>query len=437
MAGGGQCATRPVKTEGLTCIDKNILVLAKQLRYNGLYNPKPLAPLPERPSMKDLVYPLLSAEERNDEFLMASLARLAPPEENPLFHAELLEFFVHLQAGEEEARAYWHDIIANATQLNSSLDRPLGLRVAIFDYFLNLNTVLSSPLLVEVHIFKEAERLAMVDGLTGLSNRRAFDIAIRKELKRSSRYDKDFALIMIDVDNFKALNDTHGHPLGDEVLRKMAVAFSSIMREEDSAYRYGGEEFAIILPETAEEGAMAFAGRMRARLHNDEFLRSYSVTVSGGIAPYPYAGVRAEELLESADKALYQAKAQGKDRFVNAVSMNKRRRPRFEEPWPLRCRRIEQTSLDDDGGPLICTRNVSLGGLGVDLPEDYALDDQVVLDLGTPAGQITIVGKVVWKGAKSGGLWSYGIEFCDLKAQQQQLMMKVLPSDYFAPDKGK
>jgi len=387
--------------------------------------------------MKDLVYSLLSLEEKNDEFLMASFAKLLPPEENPFFYSELLAFFVHLQAGEEEAKSYWDGVIANAAQLNQSLGRPIGLRVAIFDYFLNLNKVLSSPLLVEIHIFKEAERLAMVDGLTGLCNRRSFDLAIRKELKRSARYDKDFALIMVDVDNFKRINDSHGHQFGDEVLRKMSSAVMSIMREEDSAYRYGGEEFAILLPETAVEGAMAFAGRLRARLHADEFLSSYTVTVSGGVASYPYAGIRAEELVESADKALYQAKSQGKDRFVNAVNLNKRRRPRFEQPWPVRCRRLEQIPAEDSGRECHCTRNVSLGGVGVELSEEYAFGDQIVLDLGTPAGPITIVGKVVWKEAlPTDGLWSYGIEFCDLKSQQQQLMMRVLPSDYFDPKPG-
>ena len=118
---------------------------------------------------------------------------------------------------------------------------------------------------------------------------------------------------LLDLDDFKNVNDTKGHLFGDEVLNKLATILNAISREEDIPCRYGGEEFVVILPETNVDGAINFAARLRSEMQADAFFREHRITWSGGIAAFPEAGDSSSTLLESADKALYQAKFSGKD----------------------------------------------------------------------------------------------------------------------------
>jgi diguanylate cyclase (GGDEF)-like protein len=160
--------------------------------------------------------------------------------------------------------------------------------------------------------------LATVDGLTGLYVRRYFDSRLREELERSKRFTTPFSVILLDIDDFKKLNDTHGHAVGDRVLREVAQSMRRNMRGVDIAARYGGEEFAFILPRTAMIDAHAVAERIRADLTEVRIVASglvVPVTASLGVASYPDSGAAdAAQLLERADVALYRAKATGKNR---------------------------------------------------------------------------------------------------------------------------
>jgi diguanylate cyclase (GGDEF)-like protein len=163
--------------------------------------------------------------------------------------------------------------------------------------------------------------LAMVDGLTGLFMRRYFDARIEEEIERSKRYGTAFSVVMMDVDDFKSLNDTHGHLIGDRVLRGIANVVKSQMRGVDTAARYGGEEIAVILPRTEMLNAYNVGERIRAaiaelRITTDgEPPKSLRVTASFGIAGYPESKARnGEDLVRRADRALYRAKKTGKNR---------------------------------------------------------------------------------------------------------------------------
>lgn len=162
--------------------------------------------------------------------------------------------------------------------------------------------------------------MAMVDGLTGLFVRRYFDARIEEEIERSRRFGTPFAVVMIDIDDFKRLNDTHGHLAGDRVLREVASVVRTQMRGVDTAARYGGEELALILPRTELVSALTQAERVRAavaelRVAAGEDGPVLAVTASFGIAAYPESGAHtAEELVRRADRALYRAKRTGKDR---------------------------------------------------------------------------------------------------------------------------
>ena len=171
----------------------------------------------------------------------------------------------------------------------------------------------------ELQILNESgkfRRYALADPLTELGNRRAFEAALDKAWARMERSKKPLALLMADIDRFKALNDRYGHPVGDRVLRGVGLAIEEAVREGDEAFRYGGEEFAIILPETPAEGAIIVAERIRERIAAER-IGALSVTASLGVALAPNPGISGRDaLVETSDRALYQAKAAGRDRVV-------------------------------------------------------------------------------------------------------------------------
>ena len=262
------------------------------------------------------VLALLPDQDIWESSVLREIELLSQSPESSQFCAELLKFFVHTVFDEEEAEHHWDSIFENYDFYVNELNHDVGLRVAIFDYFVNLNKVVSSPIMVEIHVFKETEKFAMLDALTGLFNRRYFDVSLRKELKRALRYDKRLSLLLIDMDDFKTINDTKGHLFGDSVLARISSILSSISREEDIPCRFGGEEFVVILPETNAGGAATFAQRLRAEMRGDEFFIDNRVTFSGGISCYPDNGRDVFDLVDVADKALYEAKLAGKDRCI-------------------------------------------------------------------------------------------------------------------------
>jgi diguanylate cyclase len=166
-----------------------------------------------------------------------------------------------------------------------------------------------------------ARREAMCDALTGLNNRRAFDELLRKGADDAEKNRTPMSLLMLDIDHFKSLNDTHGHQLGDEVLRLVARCLTDCTKGRDTASRYGGEEFAIILPETDIEGALAVAEQVRETVNSKRIVRKSTgeslgaVSLSGGAAQY-MDGESLEELIERADPGLYKAKNEGRKRIA-------------------------------------------------------------------------------------------------------------------------
>ncbi len=165
------------------------------------------------------------------------------------------------------------------------------------------------------------ERLAVTDGLTGLFNHRRFQEALHSELLRCERHKRPLAVLMLDVDFFKKVNDSMGHPAGDELLRRLADVLAEDLRQTDLISRYGGEEFAVLLPETTKAEAMQVAERMREAVEqqiNENNAWTQRITISVGVATFPEDAKSAETLLEAADQALYVAKRQGRNRVIGA-----------------------------------------------------------------------------------------------------------------------
>jgi diguanylate cyclase (GGDEF)-like protein len=178
-----------------------------------------------------------------------------------------------------------------------------------------------------VRVHEEAQRLSLTDPLTGLSNYRYLKESMRREVERASRFGRMLAVLALDLDRFKEVNDTYGHPAGDAVLAEFARRLRAEIREVDFAFRQGGEEFVVLLPETDAPGAAVLAERLGAAVRRTPVLVASSqsaepvripMTVSIGIAVYPDHGATGQGVLQAADDALYAAKAAGRDTFQMA-----------------------------------------------------------------------------------------------------------------------
>jgi diguanylate cyclase (GGDEF)-like protein len=173
-------------------------------------------------------------------------------------------------------------------------------------------------------LFDKTERLATTDGLTGLTNHRTFQVRLDEQLAQAQRYGKRLSLILCDIDHFKSVNDTYGHPIGDVVLKGVARTLQKEARTTDVVARYGGEEFAVVMPETDAAGALVIAERIRERVKALVFETGQGplrVTLSLGLAAVPDDAARKGELIERADACLYHAKRNGRDRSVSASSL--------------------------------------------------------------------------------------------------------------------
>jgi diguanylate cyclase (GGDEF)-like protein len=158
---------------------------------------------------------------------------------------------------------------------------------------------------------EQLEEKSRIDELTGLFNRRHFEERLKEEVARHSRYGDVFSVFMLDLDRFKAYNDTYGHPAGDTLLSRTGKIIKSSIRNIDQAFRYGGDEFVIILPKTTGQNAYVVAERVRVQIAKAMEKQEIAVTASIGLANCPADGVVTRELVGVADKALYDAKRTG------------------------------------------------------------------------------------------------------------------------------
>jgi diguanylate cyclase (GGDEF)-like protein len=322
----------------------------------------------------------LEAGPGHEEALLEEFERKRS-QADPLY-SSLLYLLTHLNFTERQAARHWKKVLAHRDALKAAVGRDPGLRVAILDYFVNVSRELKNPKVIELAIYERTERSAVTDGLTGLYNHAFFLQALRQEVLRSKRHGLRAALLLLDLDNFKRVNDERGHVEGDRVLMKAAAVVREGVREIDVAARYGGEEFAVLLPDTSRLGAFVVAERIRRRIE-ERFARGRSeVTVSGGIAVFPDDASTPADLIVQADAGLYGAKAAGKNRIL--LPQGERRRFRRQvSPQGV-------TVGTRAGRAPARVKNVSEGGLLVSLREAVPLGSAVSLTIeragGTPFG---------------------------------------------------
>jgi diguanylate cyclase (GGDEF)-like protein len=205
-------------------------------------------------------------------------------------------------------------LIASAVFVNLS-----GMAVSWRLHWLARRQFLSTQLEKELGL--ELEKLAFTDSLTGISNRRDFMVHANAELERHRRHDRPFTLLLLDLDYFKRINDRYGHEVGDQVLKEFAQVLRNQVRGLDVTARLGGEEFAILLPETLSGGAVEVAARIQAQTRQMRFGPDGegTCTVSIGLAGVWPDDEGVEDILKRTDEAMYRAKAEGRDRMVSVA----------------------------------------------------------------------------------------------------------------------
>jgi diguanylate cyclase (GGDEF)-like protein len=225
------------------------------------------------------------------------------------FLQRLLRGLTSVEVTEKESIVHWERILARRNELMEKLGRPVLLRTAAVDYFGELQ-ILRKPILLEYEELEKLRHNAATDPLTGLKNRRMFEEYLAREISRSSRYGTSFVLLLLDLRRFKVANDTYGHATGDEILRSVARASIETIRGSDISCRIGGDEFAILLPQSERASAEALAERIvrKFEAYAKPLAPDTPVGIDYGIAIFPEDGGGATKLFQSADKNLYESK---------------------------------------------------------------------------------------------------------------------------------
>src|SRR5437899_2680592 len=284
------------------------------------------------PSSGALAPPRLPIEDTYLELLADTLESLDLPARGQ-FLQRFLRAIGHVELRESECVQIWDEMLNRRRALTDQAGRPVVLKAALMDV-LATSGFLRVPIILEYEELKKLELNAVTDPLTGLYNRRLFAATFEKELIRARRYSHPLSLVILDLHRFKEVNDKHGHPRGDEVLRATAATLKKALRTSDSAFRIGGDEFALLLPQTDAEQALALSRRVETVFA--EMLRPLQLTVGvsmdHGVATFPQDGEQAEQLIRVADERLYRLKHANHGKSGNGGSRTQIDSARAEQP---------------------------------------------------------------------------------------------------------
>lgn len=372
-------------------------------------------------SLRDKLVEILEKENIREEELVAYKEMLHEQDER-LLYAQLFNILCDVSFAPEEAKEYYERICEHRDEMSRKLGRDLRFRVAMLDYFVQDESVIKNPLVVELRLFEERRKLVLIDELTGVYNRRYIDEALEKELARSSRHSLEFSVLFADIDDFKKVNDLNGHIVGDQVLREFANVMSSAVRKEDVVGRYGGEEFMVLMPETGMGGALTLSARLLNAVRKHTFSNGLSITFSAGAAVYPKHGQNVESLIYIADKGLYFSKYNGKDQ-INVFNGEKRRERRYNIDWNILFSNSGNISETADG------HNISFNGLSFDAKSSASVGDVLDITLNDPeaSAELDLLGRVVWVKELNDkeGRYRFGIKFIGDSSHKSELEKRV------------
>jgi diguanylate cyclase (GGDEF)-like protein len=234
------------------------------------------------------------------------------------FLQRYIRAITHLDLRESQCIQLWDEMLLRRRELSENLGRQVALKTALMDVLASAG-LFRVPIVIEYDDLKILQLNAVTDPLTGLYNRRLFSETFEKELNRSRRYGSPLGLVVLDLHRFKEVNDKHGHPRGDEVLRAAAATLKKALRTSDSAFRIGGDEFALLLPQTDAEQALALSRRVETVFAEtlQPLQLSVGVSMDHGVATFPQDGEQADQLIRVADERLYRLKHANHGRTTN------------------------------------------------------------------------------------------------------------------------
>jgi diguanylate cyclase (GGDEF)-like protein len=265
----------------------------------------------------DPVRPQPSAEDSFLDLLVETLAGLDETVRGP-FLQRFFKTSTQIDLTEAQSLDAWSKTLARKREFSEALGRRVALKTALVDV-LGATHFMRVPVILEYDEYKKLQSYAASDGLTGLYNRRRFDETCDRELTRSKRYNQQLAVVMFDLRHLKEVNDQYGHPKGDEVLRLAANNLRKTLRASDFAFRIGGDEFALLLPQTDPEQAATLCRRVRANFETEAapLQIKIGVTLDFGIAVHPRDAETKEGLIDAADKQLYALRSKtGSSRVI-------------------------------------------------------------------------------------------------------------------------
>ncbi|GBF49670.1 diguanylate cyclase (GGDEF) domain protein [Leptospira ryugenii] len=370
-------------------------------------------------SLKDTIIHILDEDAQNEEYILKRISELKHEDSQETgTYSTLLQILSSLEFPEDEAKTIWEEILDHKNTISSALERPISFRVAMLDYFIRINQKLNNPKLIEIRVYTDTEKLVLIDELTKLFNRRHFHHSLEREFKQSQRHGAPFSVLILDIDDFKQINDTHGHTSGDEVLKLVANTLKQNIRTEDTVCRIGGEEFAILLPHTGEENAQIVAEKLLEQVRKIYF-KDRKITISCGLVTYPKQGTFAEELYDMADKALYYSKFTGKNK-VSIYSQDKRASMRVPSRMELFLRLPDLTFKS-------ISKDISLTGIGFETEHPIEISEVLDIQLREAiSGQwIDAKIRIVRKEKRDASSFHIGAEFIDLSDKDKFILQSL------------
>jgi diguanylate cyclase (GGDEF)-like protein len=225
------------------------------------------------------------------------------------FLQRYIRAITHLDLRENQCVQLWDEMLTRRRELSEHMGRQVALKTALMDVLASAG-LFRVPIIIEYDELKTLQLNAVTDPLTGLYNRRLFGEAFEKELNRARRYALPLGLVIVDLHRFKEVNDKYGHPKGDDVLRAAATTLKKALRTSDSAFRIGGDEFALLLPQTDADQTLALSRRVEVVFAEtlQDLQLSISVNMDHGVATFPQDGEQADQLIRVADERLYRLK---------------------------------------------------------------------------------------------------------------------------------
>ena len=350
-----------------------------------------------------------------------TLASFARTNQDMEVYRNYFYLLTHLEFEEADAIRHWDEFKNYHAKFEKDLGYPIDTRITTLSYFINENKQLTNPKIIEMKVFQSTQDKVILDELTSVYNYRHFRQRIKEEMRGAVDREEMLSLIIIDIDNFKRVNDDYGHLAGDGILRQIALLMKSEISVQGETFRYGGEEFAVIVPRTGKQEVYEIANNLCEKIAEHAFINEnsaprheMSVTASLGVAAYPQDCEDSNSMVENADKALYNAKGSGKN-IVCLYSENQRRTKRLNLSVQGKLTSFKASSV------AIRTLNVSKGGIRFLCEKELLSDSVVELKLDLANNNKDVVTALCWiiNRNPDGNAFVYGAEVVQINKRDR------------------